>query len=533
VNARYFFGALVSVTLAATSSWGAIHRVPTDAPMVNAAFASGSFGDTVIVEAGEHAERIVVPPGTWTLASEFVLSRDSADIVSTVLLPDGSADPDSQSIMQMANSSELFLSGLSLIGGGGTRMGFDPIQSRGGAVYQTQGNLTVFACRFVQNAATLGSGIWAEGGGDLALTNCEFEQDSCVQGTVRTQDMNLRVRNSRWHHNLAQAEPAVLVIGGAAVFDSVVVDSNMNPAATQPPLLVAQAPCSLLAAVFADNVSLFDFNASSGVSCFDCTAVIMNCTFVRNSAKFPPIELWGPRGSISGTLIAANLAHLGSGGCSFGYGRYALTGCRFENNQTDGWWSAVTSNGPVEISDCAFVGNRATGLDSGAAIACHDGNQYTVHNCLFSGNTPAAVRNFSADSTALDFSGNYWGDASGPTQPEFNPDGRGDRIIGSLIFSPFLTEPPQAAESPHHVALPDETDWMLAYPNPFNSTIRLSFNVAPVARELRIYNLVGQQVHREFIRPFAWQASWQPRELSTGIYLATVGQAAAKLIYVK
>ncbi|MCG8347899.1 MAG: hypothetical protein MI924_08990, partial [Chloroflexales bacterium] len=47
-----------------------------------------------------------------------------------------------------------------------------------------------------------------------------------------------------------------------------------------------------------------------------------------------------------------------------------------------------------------------------------------------------------ASEIALDMRNNWWGDASGPYDPEFNPEGRGDSVGDNILYEPWLTEAP-------------------------------------------------------------------------------------------
>lgn len=45
----------------------------------------------------------------------------------------------------------------------------------------------------------------------------------------------------------------------------------------------------------------------------------------------------------------------------------------------------------------------------------------------------------------LDMRNNWWGDASGPYEPDTNPLGRGDSVGSNIIYAPYLTAPPPCA----------------------------------------------------------------------------------------
>jgi len=47
----------------------------------------------------------------------------------------------------------------------------------------------------------------------------------------------------------------------------------------------------------------------------------------------------------------------------------------------------------------------------------------------------------------LDMRNNWWGDPSGPYEPDENADGRGDSVGENIIFAPWLTAPPSCSPS--------------------------------------------------------------------------------------
>ncbi|WP_255603031.1 hypothetical protein [Oscillochloris sp. ZM17-4] len=47
----------------------------------------------------------------------------------------------------------------------------------------------------------------------------------------------------------------------------------------------------------------------------------------------------------------------------------------------------------------------------------------------------------------IDMRDNWWGEASGPYEPDANPDGRGDSVGSNILFIPWQTQPPPCAPS--------------------------------------------------------------------------------------
>ncbi len=53
----------------------------------------------------------------------------------------------------------------------------------------------------------------------------------------------------------------------------------------------------------------------------------------------------------------------------------------------------------------------------------------------------------STSEVLIDMRNNWWGDASGPYEPDANPLGRGDSVGSNILFSPWLIQPPACAPS--------------------------------------------------------------------------------------
>jgi hypothetical protein len=77
------------------------------------------------------------------------------------------------------------------------------------------------------------------------------------------------------------------------------------------------------------------------------------------------------------------------------------------------------------VQSCEVLGSVNNGITLDVAVP--------VHNCNLVGNLGAGVRNL-AGATA-DATGNWWGDAGGPTAPA------GDGVAGTVTYGPWLTAP--------------------------------------------------------------------------------------------
>jgi|GEM_PF-1417430 len=80
----------------------------------------------------------------------------------------------------------------------------------------------------------------------------------------------------------------------------------------------------------------------------------------------------------------------------------------------------------VQVLSCEVLDSVEEGIIMGEAV--------DVHDCNVVGNGGAGIRNKDASATS-DATGNWWGDAGGPTAPG------GDGVFGSVTYSPWLTAP--------------------------------------------------------------------------------------------
>jgi hypothetical protein len=78
-----------------------------------------------------------------------------------------------------------------------------------------------------------------------------------------------------------------------------------------------------------------------------------------------------------------------------------------------------------------------------------------------------------------------------------------------------------------------ETLSLQAYPNPFNSSVRLRLEAQPIERKILLYDLLGREIDVLTVMPFATELIWSPLQLPTGIYFARLGHHTVKLAYLR
>ncbi|MFA7331198.1 MAG: hypothetical protein WC326_09000 [Candidatus Delongbacteria bacterium] len=129
-------------------------RVPQDVDSLQSAIDLAMEGDTVLVAPGTWTERVHIPSGTLCLASNYIFSGDSTDIVNTVL--DGQLEGTIISV-EMDEASRLEINGLTFTGGMGSFI-FETSDLIGGAIdIVTCGHVNLSNLVFFGNRA-IGSG---------------------------------------------------------------------------------------------------------------------------------------------------------------------------------------------------------------------------------------------------------------------------------------------------------------------------------------------------------------------------------------
>ncbi len=167
----------------------------------------------------------------------------------------------------------------------------------------------------------------------------------------------------------------------------------------------------------------------------------------------------------------------------------------------------------------------------------------TARQNIFRQNYPVVVAyDEIVRSTIADFRDNYWGHPSGPYHPVLNPDGLGDTVGDSVLFVPWLTDSliDDTGEPPAWI--PRKTE-LISYPNPFNSTARLSLSVEkPGTYSVKLYSITGQLVQEVWRGGvvISREITVNAQDLASGVYFAAADDvetnlrtASVKMVLVK
>ncbi len=173
-------------------------------------------------------------------------------------------------------------------------------------------------------------------------------------------------------------------------------------------------------------------------------------------------------------------------------------------------------------SSSTISGNTISNL-SGSGISCNNSSTLTISEntimenvngiCSSSSSNPLINNNniynntnygvYNADaSLAINAENNWWGDASGPYDPndgspDYNPDGKGDKVSDFVIYRPWLAHGIVGVEeeTTTSMTIPEVFSLLQNYPNPFNPLTTIPFDLPEASIvKIEVYDLSGRQI---------------------------------------
>ncbi|HEX6368114.1 MAG TPA: hypothetical protein VF006_04215 [Longimicrobium sp.] len=151
--------------------------------------------------------------------------------------------------------------------------------------------------------------------------------------------------------------------------------------------------------------------------------VVVDSTVIRQSGR--AISLLAAGSRVSRTRVDTTLSSLGPA-VELG-ANVILESTRIRGSSREG--VAIRAS-TVQVLSCEVLGSVTDGIVMDVATP--------VHDCNLVGNLGVGIRNLQPASTPAAYAnatGNWWGDAGGPTAPA------GDGVAGAVTYSPWLTSP--------------------------------------------------------------------------------------------
>jgi len=297
-----------------------------------------------------------------------------------------------------------------------------------------------------------------------------------------------------------------LAAGGTILIDGCILENNLADAGGGAFLWESEAVFN--ECIFRDNLA----TDGSGVYCGYCNTgsgpTFSFCLFHGNDFPHPEVGGYG-------------------GGLYFSHSSATVTNCTFADNRA--WLGGgllVSTDSSVQLGNCLIAFSTM-----GQGVAVHNGVVQIARTDIFGnadGDWVGSIAdqlgidcNFSADPLFCDAAnGNYSLSSGSPCAPENNDE---CGLIGSL---PVACGTPTSAgpDVPIQVAAVLEP----CFPNPFNPSTRIRFDLAEAARVyLAIYSLDGRRIAvlmAEDLPAGSFETSWggrdnQGRKMPSGAYL--------------
>ena len=501
----------VVMMIVSTVTYATIIDVPGDYSTIQAGLNAATQGDTVLVQPGTYVENIVWPPVNGI---KLFSAGDSSNSVI-----DGNNTGRIISVTSTGNiDTSTVIQGFRITHG-------SSIQSGGGIDCQNS-SVTIRSCAIISNSANLyGGGIACRDQSNSEVINCYISGNSAI------------------------------TCGGGGI---ACLSSNPN----------------IINCIIIGNQSLGEHEGGGGggICFFYCNPILTDVILIGNSAIYGgSIYICSSSPNLTDVTISGNTANYGGGICCFDCGSEGpilIDVTVTENTAYDGggiwcYWSSPT------LLRVRVTRNTASNMAGGIALCFHsnpsiehctiaenhdtlDGDGiFTIDNCL---PTISYCNIFSNGiglhnwfiSPIVNCPNNWWGDASGPYNPNYNPSGHGDSTNIYVNPLPFLTEPdslaPPAGISEHHFQPPTTFKLFPNYPNPFNATTTIAFELSVISKvTLKIYNILGQTVattiNGQMMSSGRHEVTFSDTNLSSGVYFyhlsAGRNTAVGKMVLLK
>ena len=444
----------------------------------------------------------------------------------------------------------------------------------GGGIACYEANLSLVNVIVSGNTADWGGGMNA-GYSDVQIDSCNFINNIALSGDggggVRGRNSNMLINNCTFTENTA-------VSGGAIIY---VADTSSSSLPYQVELTNNQ----LLDNIATNRsggvmIELFDADPSQ------LNVVVDNCEFVNNDAdNYSGLSIRNCFFTVSNSVFTGNTAVSYAAGGGFSRGSIGtVSNCLFASNIANtgggGWNSggvSVWSWSNVDFMNCTFADNSAS---YGAGLTVIGGGSATTTNCIFWGNSTDQIALDTLNGVGGTLTVNYcdvqdgedsvkvisslstlnWDEGNIDTDPFFVDPLISDyhlqntspciqtaidtiEIAGEMYFCPPYdiegnprpypvgTMPDMGAyeyqflvgiEENSSSHLPDKYALAQNFPNPFNPTTKINFQVPELSFvTLKVYDVLGSEiiilVNEE--KPIgSYEFEFNATTLSSGIY---------------
>jgi len=485
--------------VAILSAHGSVLYVPDEYPTIQSALNASTAGDSVIVAYGSYAEVIVTPHFNVFLIGVPVV--DSSGVSLPIIDPSSLPNPQSLTCLHIQSSNTL-IENFELRNGSEMYPRMDPFE---GGIRLGGNSATLRNCTFDSTYTAIRS---YEPVSPLTIEHCSFFDVNysllCPQTEVHATDCYFLKKGFSCAENSVIAE---------CVFDSISPGYALNTVGhvTIQSCIFKQHDAIGMPTIDAAFMSGV-ISGNTFLECRPSTGIIVmarNCDaelYIENN-RFENIDPYAQ----SGRAISWGCED-GTHGGSVIYRGNVFTNCTSDLGGKCFFGSDSTA---LEVTQNYFIdnpGNNST-ISSTSRSAVFRRN-------VFIENQYAVNSSFRCDARQ-----NFWGDSTGPYHPTLNPDGLGDRVSDSVLFDSWYPDTSFLINATDERANLPTRFSLFVYPNPFNSTTRLSLFVPnSFIGYIELINTLGQRAQEIYRGPLFGQHEFSVNadNLSSGIYFITV-----------
>ena len=413
---KIFLVSLVLVLAIHGIALATVITVPGDRPTIQLGLNAAQQGDTVLVAPGAYYE-VVFWPATNGIKLLSEAGAESTTInggnLSTVIYFPGLGGIDTTTVLR----------GFRITNGGSV--------SYGGGIYLTQSSPIIEQCIVDSNNA--GGGIYCNNSSKPIIRSCSISQNSgggivfntSSGGTV---DSCLIFDNGDFgiKANALQSNP---------IISNSTVKNNGRGIYLRPwsPGFPRTSPM-IINCIIRDNSIGIECDFSGDYS-YDVGPTITGCLILRNS--YGIFFFFLSYALISNTIVTENA----SGGIHCENHSWVnpvptITNCTITRNSAPQGGGIYSFMGSPIIKHCTISDNRASDTGDGIYTTYASWPTLDSNNICYNG---YGVYN-NDNSQLLSAANQWWGDASGPYHPNYNPGGQGDSVNYFVYPLPYLTE---------------------------------------------------------------------------------------------
>lgn len=492
-------------------------RVPTEFMTIQAALDALSAGDTVAVSAGTYEEALTAPPLPFVLLGEAI--TDTGVHPLTVIDPTDLPGSDSLACLILPANSRAIVENITFRSGPEMYPRSSPYQGSGVILFSD--NAVVRRCVF--DSTCMGfSSAYNEIEGTAIIENCHFFHNS--EGCAFVPRFRLLATNSYFS---GRGWKLISCNQGSRIAACQIRDNDVGYLLTAVGGDIVVEDC-----VFGPRgAHVFRAVVVSGIGLYVRNNLFADCLLGASVLSVrTPCE--GDSVFVSGNVFRNNRGG-GNSGMAIGCDTTIYPPNAFatvENNLFQDSESANTGTKGIAISVQAHAtGNRFIRLEPSDPPTIKWGREVelTLRDNIFLQTHYALARADQFVSTTADARWNYWGDSTGPYHPYLNPDGLGDAVGDFVLFDPWYADTSFLHAPRPRPTLPERFS-LTAYPNPFNSAVRLRFEAAEIGiYEIALFDLLGRQVSTVWKGPVGdiMEVSYRADALPSGVYFARARNA--------